>query len=70
MDIKKKKANAEFFKQILRTIKDGGTYGYPAAGEIYTVLGGCFYGTKRGVEILKEITPKEFHSHIKEKTQE
>lgn len=65
MEEYKKQANAEFFKKIIEVTTEGGTYGYPATGEMYTVMNGCLYGTERGVQILKDITPKPFHSKIK-----
>ena len=65
MEDYKKQANAEFFKKIIEITAEGGTYIYPAREQTYTVVGGILYGTKEGVEILKEITPKSFHPTLK-----
>ena len=61
----KKEANKAFFEKVIMMTEEGGAYGYPAARQKYTVRGGKLYGTKEGVEILKEITPKSFHKNIK-----
>ena len=65
MEDYKKEANAEFFKKVIELTAEGGTYVYPAQQQFYTVVGGVLYGTKEGVKILKEITPKSFHKNIK-----
>lgn len=70
MEEYKKQANADFFKKIIELTAEGGTYVYPAQQQIYTVVGGILYGTKEGVKLLKEITPKSFHWRIKEQLEE
>ena len=65
MDSQKKKANEKFFLSVIELSKEGGEYGYPALNEFFTILNGVMYGTKRGVEAIKEITPKSFHSRLK-----
>lgn len=60
-----KKANENYFRQVVSLAGENGVYTYPHIGEVYTVIGGVFYGTKRGVKEMKKITPKEFHKHIK-----
>ena len=62
-----KQVNAQYFQMILQMTKDGGTYIWPDAMESFTVKGGCFRGTSRGVKKMKEITPKSFHNNIKVK---
>ena len=65
MEKYKKEANAAFFRKIIKVTTEGGTYIYPARDQTYTVVGGILYGTKEGIEILKEITPKSFHATLK-----
>ena len=60
-----KRANEQYFRKILSLLNDGGLYTYPAIQETYTVKGGVFYGVAVGVSKMKEITPKDFHKHIK-----
>ena len=60
-----KKMNERYFRQVLSMMNENGIYTYPDVSETYTVKGGVFYGTERGVEVMKEITPKSFHKHIK-----
>jgi len=64
MEQYKKQANEKFFKGVLSMTSEGGTYFYPHIGEAYTVKGGKFHGTQRGVTKMKEITPKAFHKNI------
>lgn len=70
MEDYKKEANAKFFREVIKLTAEGGVYGYPAANQTYTIVGGCMYGTKEGVKIIKEITPKSFHPYIKEQPEE
>lgn len=70
MEDYKKEANEEFFRMIILTVRDGGTYVYPAVNEMYTILNGVMYGTKEGVKAIKEITPESFHPYIKEQPEE
>ena len=67
MEDYKKEANEKFFRKIIEVTAEGGIYGYPAEGESFTIIKGIMYGTKRGVEIIKNITPKSFHDKVKEK---
>ena len=60
-----KKMNERYFRQVLSLTAENGIYAYPDVSETYTVKGGDFYGTERGVKVMKEITPKTFHKHIK-----
>ena len=62
-----KKMNERYFRKVLSMMNENGIYAYPDVSETYTVKGGVFYGTERGVEVMKEITPKSFHKHIKVK---
>ena len=59
--------NEHYFRQMMSLTKEGGVYGWPAIGENFIVKGNKFYGTERGVSMMKEITPKAFHKHIKKK---
>lgn len=65
-----KRANEDYFRNILSLIVENGVYTYPNIGEVYTVRGGVFYGTKRGVREMQKITPKDFHKNIKLKGKE
>lgn len=60
-----KRANEQYFRNVLSLSAENGVYTYPHIAEVYTVKGGVFYGTKNGVKRMKEITPKDFHKHIK-----
>lgn len=62
-----KKMNERYFRQVLSMMNENGIYTYPDVSETYTVRGGVFYGTERGVEVMKKITPKGFHKCIKMK---
>ena len=62
-----KKANEQYFRNVLSLIAENGVYTYPHISEVYTVKGGVFYGTENGVREMEKITPKEFHKHIKVK---
>ena len=64
MSKKQKQANAKYFKMMLSITKEGGIYTYPHEQEVYTVKGRKFYGTRRGVRVMKGITPKAFHKFI------
>ena len=70
MTKEQKQKNAKFFSTVLSMTKEGGIYAFPAEQEIYTVKGRKFYGSKRGVRVMKEITPKTFHKNILIKTGE
>lgn len=70
METYKLEANEKFFQKIIEVSAEGSVYVYPNAGELFTIVGGVMYGTKRGVEILKAITPKSFHANIKEQVEE
>lgn len=65
-----KKMNERYFRQVLSMTAENGIYAYPDVSETYLVKGGVFYGTERGVEVMKKITPKSFHKHIKVKEEE
>jgi len=60
-----KRANEQYFRTVLSLSAENGVYTYPHIAEVYTVKGGVFYGTTVGVSKMKEITPKDFHKHIK-----
>lgn len=64
-----KEKNQEFFEMIIRNTKDGGTYVYPSAHQIYTIKSGKIVGTATGIEAIKEITPKAFHNKLEVETE-
>ena len=70
MTEEQKAANAKYFIGITTYIKEGGIYIWPDHNEKYIVRGRKFYGTKRGVEIMKDHTPKTFHKNIVKNTGE
>lgn len=70
MEDYKKQTNETFFRMIIMSVNNGGVYIYPAAEESYTIVDGVMYGTKKGVKIIKKITPKSFHPYIKEQPEE
>lgn len=70
MTEEQKKENEKYFRTVLSMASEGGIYTYPHEREVYTIKKGDFYGTPRGVRVMKKITPKPFHKHIKEKTNE
>lgn len=67
MTEEQKKENENYFRSVLLMVSDGGMYSYPHEGEVYLVKGGNFYGTPRGVRVMKKLTPKSFHKHIRVK---
>ena len=62
-----KKANEQYFRNVLSMMAEGGVYAYPHISEVYTVKEGVFYGTKRGVREMRKVTPKDFHSKVQVK---
>jgi len=64
MEQYKKEANMRFFSNVIAMMNENGVYTYPDIGESFTVKGGKFYGSKRGIAKIKEITPTRFHKHL------
>jgi len=56
--------NQKFFEQLIRIIPENGIYFWPDANELYNFLNGSIHGSKRGINKIKEITPKPFHSKL------
>lgn len=67
MTYQQKQDNERYFRMMIMMTKEGGQYIWPAEGETFTVKGGNIYGTSRGVNKMKDITPKSFHNNIKVK---
>ena len=59
-----KQQNQKFFEQLIRIIPENGIYYCPDANEVYYFLNGSIRGSKRGINKIKEITPKPFHSKL------
>jgi len=62
-----KRANTNFFKGIINMTNEGGTYIYPAIGEVFNVVGGKLVGSARGVKEVKSITVAKFHNKLQVK---
>lgn len=62
-----KRANEQYFKQVIELLKEGGIYTYPDKMEHFTKLNGKLHGTKKGVREIQKITPKSFHPFVVEK---
>jgi hypothetical protein len=60
-----KKTNQLFFEKILLLLPNNSVYFWLQETEIFTVKNGHFFGSIRGVEKIKQITPNEFHSRLK-----
>ena len=60
----KKQANKKFFIQVIKLMNDGGIYVYPAAQQKYVVRHKKLHGSKKAIDIIKQITPKDFHSFL------
>jgi len=67
MTNQQKQSNQQFFQMMLMMTKEGGQYIWSDINESFTVKGGKFYGTSRGVKKMKDITPQSFHNNIKVK---
>ena len=59
-----KKENTKFFQQTLRTLNEGGSYLWPAIGEVFTMKEGKFFGTEKGVKQMRKVTVAKFHSSV------
>ena len=62
-----KKANEQYFRKVVSMVKENGVYTYKDIAETFVIKNGVFYGTKRGVRKVREITPKDFHSKVQVK---
>ena len=62
-----KKSNTNFFKGVISMTNEGGTYIYPAIGEVFNVVGGKLVGTEKGVKEVKSITVAKFHNKLQVK---
>lgn len=60
MEKYKIEANENFFAQVLRTINEGGVYGWPAETEIFTKKNGKLVGSPSGIHKVRQIVSKEF----------
>ena len=59
-----KQSNVNFFKQVINSVKEGGSYIYPAIFEVFTIKEGKMFGTAKGVKAIKKITTSKFHSLV------
>lgn len=66
MEDYKIKANEEFFSSILRVVKDGGMYVFPAANTTYTVEANTLIGDQDALDAVKPLVSEEFfNKHLK-----
>jgi hypothetical protein len=66
MEDYKIKANEEFFLSILRIVKDGGTYVFPAANTTYTIEKDTLLGNQDALDAVKPLVSEEFfNKHLK-----
>jgi len=61
------RTNEMFLEQILEFTNDGGFYIIPNLNESYEIRNKKFFGTKKGIEKLKEITSTSFYSKFEVK---
>ena len=61
MTRQEKKTNEQFFNIVIMMAT---TYLYPDANEAYVIVNNRMHGTKRGIEIIKNITTKDFHHKL------
>ena len=54
MEKYKIEANEEFFSQVLRFVKDGGVYGWPAEAEVFTKKNGKLVGSPAGINKVRK----------------
>lgn len=67
MEEYKKEANEKYFQNVLAMVAENGLYTYKDLAEVFVVKNGVFYGSRRGVRAIREITPKRFHKHVQVK---
>ena len=60
MENYKIKANEEFFENINNLLKDGGTYIFPAAEQIYTKENNTYKTSQEGLDAVNPLVSKEF----------
>lgn len=56
-------ANEAFFISLIKLIHEGGTYGWPAIEEIFTVRDGKLCGNEKGLHAASQIVSKEFFTN-------
>lgn len=68
MNKNQKKVNQRFFEMIIRYLPENGIYMWPDISEVFSVKNGQMLGSQRGINMVKNITPKEFHSKLRLKS--
>jgi hypothetical protein len=65
MNVYQKKENQRFIEMIIRCTPENGIYIWPDILEVFTFKNGQMLGSQRGINMVKNITPKEFHSKLR-----
>ena len=60
MEKYKIEANEQFFLQVLRFVKEGGVYGWPAEAEVFTKKNGKLVGSPASINKVRGIVSEEF----------
>ncbi len=68
MNKNQKKENQRFFEMIIRCTPENGIYIWSDISEVFTIKNGQMLGSQRGTNMVKNITPKEFHSKLRLKS--
>jgi hypothetical protein len=53
-------ANEAFFTSLITLLTEGGTYGWPATGETFTLINGKLCGSVRGLVEANHIVSEKF----------
>jgi hypothetical protein len=68
MNKNQKKENQRFFEMIISSTKKNGIYIWSDFSEVFTIKNNQMLGSQRGINMVKNITPKEFHSKLRLKS--
>jgi hypothetical protein len=68
MNKNQKKENQRFFEMIISCTKENGIYIWSDFSEVFTIKNNQMLGSQRGINMVKNITPKEFHSKLRLKS--
>jgi hypothetical protein len=64
MNNQDKLLNDKFFKQVIKFTHNHGYYVYPAVNEVFQVVDEKLYGTKKGIDYIKNITTDTIHESL------
>jgi hypothetical protein len=68
MNKNQKKENQRFFEMIISSTKKNGIFIWSDFSEVFIIKNGQMLGSQRGINMVKNITPKEFHSKLRLKS--